>query len=183
MIDIKRIKENPDAVKAGFKAKEVDCDATVDRILELDEQRRKLIAATESLKAQQNKVSKEIPQLKKAGKEVSCFEIDALNYASLKPEILESIRSSSLVLFGTPTLVNDAVNLFYDLLISKTIPFFAGKKFAAFGDYGWSGEGVKNLSEFAATRKMNVSEGFRWSFKVDGECEKAMRDWIQNLLA
>ena len=44
MIDIKRIKENPDAVKAGFKAKEVDCDATVDRILELDEQRRKLIA-------------------------------------------------------------------------------------------------------------------------------------------
>ena len=56
MIDIKRIKENPEAVKAGFKAKEVDCDATVDRILELDEQRRKLIAATESLKAQQNKV-------------------------------------------------------------------------------------------------------------------------------
>ena len=25
MIDIKRIKENPDAVKAGMKAKEVDC--------------------------------------------------------------------------------------------------------------------------------------------------------------
>ena len=124
-----------------------------------------------------------IEELKKAGKEVSCFEIDALNYASLKPEILESIRSSSLVLFGTPTLVNDAVNLFYDLLISKTIPFFAGKKFAAFGDYGWSGEGVKNLSEFAATRKMKVSEGFRWSFKVDGECEKAMSDWVQNLLA
>ena len=87
------------------------------------------------------------------------------------------------MLFGTPTLVNDAVNLFYDLLISKTIPFFAGKKFAAFGDYGWSGEGVKNLSEFAATRKMKVSEGFRWSFKVDGECEKAMSDWVQNLLA
>ena len=36
MLDIKRIKENPDAVKAGLKAKEVDCDAIVDRILELD---------------------------------------------------------------------------------------------------------------------------------------------------
>ena len=32
MIDIKRIKENPDAIKAGMKAKEVDCDAIIDRI-------------------------------------------------------------------------------------------------------------------------------------------------------
>ena len=30
MLDIKKIKENPDAVKAGLKAKEVDCDAIVD---------------------------------------------------------------------------------------------------------------------------------------------------------
>ena len=36
MLDIKLIKENPDAVKAGLKAKEVDCDASIDRILELD---------------------------------------------------------------------------------------------------------------------------------------------------
>ena len=71
MLDIKKIKENPDAVKAGLQAKEVDCDATVDRILELDEQRRALIADTEARKARQNKVSKEIPQLKKQGKDVS----------------------------------------------------------------------------------------------------------------
>ena len=64
MLDIKRIKENPDAIKAGLKAKEVDCDAIIDRILELDEQRRALIASTEERKAHQNKVSKEIPQLK-----------------------------------------------------------------------------------------------------------------------
>lgn len=67
MIDIRRIKENPEAVKAGFRAKEVDCDALVDRILELDAQRRSLIASTEAKKAEQNRVSKQIPQLKKAG--------------------------------------------------------------------------------------------------------------------
>ena len=33
MLDIKRIKEAPEAVKAGLRAKEVDCDAAVDRIL------------------------------------------------------------------------------------------------------------------------------------------------------
>ena len=71
MLDIKLIKENPDAVKAGLRAKEVDCDAVVDRILELDEQRRKLIASTEERKARQNKVSKEIPKLKKAGQDVA----------------------------------------------------------------------------------------------------------------
>ena len=89
MIDIKRIKENPEAVKAGFKAKEVDCDATVDRILELDEQRRKLIAATESLKSQQNKVSKEIPALKKAGKDVAPIFAEM---AQLKAQMAEDAK-------------------------------------------------------------------------------------------
>ena len=42
MLDIKRIKDDPEAVKAGLRAKEVDCDAAVDRILELDAQRRAL---------------------------------------------------------------------------------------------------------------------------------------------
>ena len=36
MIDIKRIKEDPEGVKAGLRAKEVDCDAQIDRLLELD---------------------------------------------------------------------------------------------------------------------------------------------------
>ena len=71
MLDIKLIKENPDAVKAGLHAKEVDCDAAIDRILELDAQRRSLITDTENKKAQQNKVSKQIPALKKAGQDVA----------------------------------------------------------------------------------------------------------------
>lgn len=71
MIDIKLIRENPDRIKAGMKAKEVDCDAIVDRILELDKQRRELLGETEALKAQQNKVSKQIPAMKKAGQDTA----------------------------------------------------------------------------------------------------------------
>ena len=59
MLDIKLIKENPDAVKAGLKAKEVDCDAIVDRILELDVQIRALKTSTEGKTAQKNKLAKE----------------------------------------------------------------------------------------------------------------------------
>ena len=71
MLDIKRIKEDPDKVKAGLRAKEVNCDAEVDRILELDKARRDIIFATEQMKAEQNKVSKTIPQLKKAGEDTA----------------------------------------------------------------------------------------------------------------
>ena len=73
MLDIKRIKDDPEGVKAALRAKEVDCDATVDRILELDELRRTLITDTENRKARQNKVAKEIPALKKQGKDVSAI--------------------------------------------------------------------------------------------------------------
>ena len=59
MLDIRKIKENPDAVKAGLKAKEVDCDAIIDKILELDIQVRGLKTSTESKTAQKNKISKE----------------------------------------------------------------------------------------------------------------------------
>ena len=59
MLDIRRIKENPEAVKAGLRAKEVDCDAIIDRILELDVQIRALKTSTEGKTAQKNRLAKE----------------------------------------------------------------------------------------------------------------------------
>ena len=59
MLDIRKIKENPDAVKAGLKAKEVDCDATIDRILELDVAIRGLKTSSEGRTAQKNKLARE----------------------------------------------------------------------------------------------------------------------------
>jgi len=59
MLDIRKIRENPDAVKAGLKAKEVDCDAILDRILELDVQIRALKTSSEARTAQKNKIAKE----------------------------------------------------------------------------------------------------------------------------
>ena len=71
MLDIKRIKEDPEKDKAVLRAKEVNCDQEVDRILALDKERRDIIFATEQMKAEQNKVSKTIPQLKKAGEDTA----------------------------------------------------------------------------------------------------------------
>ena len=87
MLDIKRIRENPEEVKAGLRAKETDCDAAVDRIVELDGLRRQLISQTEEAKSRQNKVSKEIPILKKKGEDTAPIFAEM---AKLKAEIAES---------------------------------------------------------------------------------------------
>jgi seryl-tRNA synthetase len=71
MIDIKLIRENPEAIKQRYLAKEVDFSSEIDRILFLDGKRRELIYNTESLKAEQNKVSKQIPAMKKAGEDTA----------------------------------------------------------------------------------------------------------------
>ena len=108
MLDIKRIKENPEGVKAALRAKEVDCDAAIDRILALDEERRALIASTESRKAQQNKVSKEIPALKKAGKDVSPIFAEM---AALKAGMAEDAAKLDNVLAEYKTLMLSLPNL------------------------------------------------------------------------
>ena len=59
MLDIYKIRTNPDAVKAGLKAKEVDCDAIVDRILMLDKEIKALKTSSETKTAEKNKISKE----------------------------------------------------------------------------------------------------------------------------
>jgi seryl-tRNA synthetase len=71
MLDIKIIRENPEDVKTRLKGREINCDIAIDRILVLDGQRRDLIFKAENAKSEQNKVSKEIPQLKKAGEDTS----------------------------------------------------------------------------------------------------------------
>jgi seryl-tRNA synthetase len=71
MIDIKLIRENPERIKERYHCKEADFDKEIDRILELDAKRRELIYNTESLKSEQNKVSKQIPAMKKAGEDTA----------------------------------------------------------------------------------------------------------------
>jgi len=67
MIDIKLIRESPDHIKQSLLKKCADHSEEIDRIIKLDTQRRVLIAASESDKAEQNKASKQIPQIKKDG--------------------------------------------------------------------------------------------------------------------
>ena len=118
MLDIKRIKENPDAVKAGLRAKEVDCDAAVDKILEMDVQIRALKTSTETKTAQKNKLTKENGKLfgqKKAGEKQGkdTAEIDAL----IEKNKQESIALDAAIADDAATLKNLSVE-FRTLMLS-----------------------------------------------------------------
>lgn len=91
MLDIKIIRENPDRVKAALKTRNADYDSYIDEILEIDEKRRKLSTETDALKAEQNKVSKQIPIMKKNGENT-----DAV-MAEMK-EISEKIKNDNAVI-------------------------------------------------------------------------------------
>lgn len=68
MIDINVIRNDKAAVKAALAKRGYDAD--LDGILKLDEERRAVIGRTEALKAEKNKVSADVPRLKKAGENV-----------------------------------------------------------------------------------------------------------------
>ncbi len=74
MLDIKIIRENPEFVRQQMAALQ-DPDAPVDKALALDEERRRLLAQVEELKAQRNVESKRIGQLMREGQR---DEADAL---------------------------------------------------------------------------------------------------------
>ena len=62
MIDLKLLRENPQRFIHGAKAKNISVDISM--LLNLDEQRRLLQRQKEDLRAQQNRISKEIgPQI------------------------------------------------------------------------------------------------------------------------
>ena len=71
MLDIKYIKEHPEDVIERLARKGKDAKDDIAQILELDAKRRAMISENEALKAEQNKVSKSIPALKKAGQDVA----------------------------------------------------------------------------------------------------------------
>lgn len=73
MLDLKRIRTNPQEVKDALRRRNADYDAVIDELLEIDVKRREISTKADNMKAQQNAASKKIPMLKKAGEDVSAI--------------------------------------------------------------------------------------------------------------
>ena len=97
---------------------------------------------------------------------------DVINFD--KNEILNEISSADGILFGTPTINSDMLEPIRDLLTHLNPIVHGGKVAAAFGSYGWSGEGVPNTESRLRELKMKtLTPSLRINFKPsEKELEK-----------
>ena len=72
MLDVQFIRDHVDAVKANCKHRNVEAD--VDRVVQLDDQRKHLIQTTQTLQQRQNEISKLIPKEKDKDKKQALIQ-------------------------------------------------------------------------------------------------------------
>ena len=79
-----------------------------------------------------------------------------------KEFVLNQIKWADGVLFGTPTINGDALPPIWDLLMNMSPITHTRKLVAAFGSYGWSGEGVPNIeARFKMLKLKQFDEGLK----------------------
>lgn len=111
MLDIRLIRTEPDKVKAALARRKMDID--IDKLLELDKEKREILYQVEQIKAKQNEVSKKIPAMKKAGEDVAPI------FAEMK-ELSETIKADDEkvkeldvliddIMYSIPNIPNDEV--------------------------------------------------------------------------
>ena len=91
MLDIKRIRENPDTIRDGLQARGVGT-AGLDDVLALDKQRRELLGKVESLKEKRNKVSKEVGRLRKNGEDTAQIQAETRELGKKIGKLDERVR-------------------------------------------------------------------------------------------
>lgn len=89
------------------------------------------------------KMAEEIAKGVSSAGEIDVFVFDMVDEEASK--VMEEIQSAKGILFGSPTIVGDALPPIWNLLISLNPVIHKGKLAGAFGSYGWSGEAVSNI--------------------------------------
>ena len=91
MLDIKRIRENPDQIRAALAARRSDID--LDPFFELEQKRRALIAEVDAMRSKSNTVSKQIPVMKKNGEDVTALLAEMKELSATIKERDEELRA------------------------------------------------------------------------------------------
>ena len=116
MLDIKFLRENPEAVKQNIRNKFQDSKlALVDEVIELDKQNRAAIAEADSLRSSRNKLSKQIGALMGQGKreeaeevkkQVSANSARLAELETMERELNEKIKNIMMII---PNIIDPSV--------------------------------------------------------------------------
>ncbi len=113
MLDIKLIRERPDFVRERLASRGRGDEGRLAEITALDEKRRKLLAESDTLKAQRNTVSKEIGQLKSKGQnadaQMTAMKAVGDRIGALDQEVAAVDASLQNILLTIPNLPDESV--------------------------------------------------------------------------
>jgi len=111
MLDAKELRTNFDEVKNLLKKRGKDFE--LEKFQELDKTRREVISEVEELKSRQNAASKQIPVLKREGKNTDAIMMEMKSLSEkvkeLEPKQKEIDDSLEAFLLGIPNIPNPAV--------------------------------------------------------------------------
>lgn len=125
---------------------------------------------------------------------MAAYIADKINEKGIKAEICditdvgvakaaELVEKASAVLIGSPTINQDAVKPAWDLLSSICVITNRGKAAAAFGSYGWSGEGVPMMMERLKSLKFKtLDEGLRFKLVPDKKEFKMADEFVDRFV-
>ena len=111
MLDIKFVRENPEAVLAGLQKR--GSALTLDDFLALEKKRREVLTEVEALKSRRNTVSQEISRLKKAKEDAEALILEMRSVGEKISELDETVRQVETelkeILLSIPNLPHASV--------------------------------------------------------------------------
>ena len=106
MLDIKVIRENPEAVNAALKRRKPDL--SVDEISRLDVKRRELLQEEEALRSQRNQMTQQIAQAKKEGRDTDAIQLETRTLAerikTIEQQKEELAEQQNLLIMEIPNM-------------------------------------------------------------------------------
>ena len=84
--------------------------------------------------------------------DVEIYDVEGLDFE----DHLDKIEAADAILFGSPTINNDAVKPVWDVINNLTTIDIKGKLAGSFGSIGWNGEAIKLLDDRLNAMKFKV---------------------------
>jgi seryl-tRNA synthetase len=163
MLDL--IRENPKLVKENLKKRNLD-PKILDNVLQLDEQWRKHKAESDEFRAKRNKLSLQINELKKAGKDASKVIKEAAALPGKLKELEEHLKQLETKLHAAvcslPNILHDSVPVGKDNSQNKVIKEY-GKK-PKFPFKPKNHVELIEMHDLADFDRASAIAGARWSF-------------------
>lgn len=100
-----------------------------------------------------------------------------------KTDVLTEVFKSKMILVGSPTVNNGYLHSIAGILEMIKGMKLKNKKAAAFGSYGWSGEAVKQITEYLKNSGFDVvNDGFRCLWTPDKNVQKELEKFGEEMI-